>query len=110
MLLIDPWAALQPESRDILRRLDSMDKPWVQVIVVWNPRDPQTTADARRIRAALDEALPRKLKEGRAASALAVRGVPTLEDFGMVLPAVIAAAGRHYLRLAQDHLPEEATE
>jgi len=110
VLLIDPWAALQPESRDILRRLDSMDKPWVQVIVVWNPRDPQTTADGRRIRAALDEALPRKLKEGRAASALAVRGVPTLEDFGMVLPAVIAAAGRHYLRLAQDHLPQDATE
>jgi hypothetical protein len=29
-----------------------------------------------------------------------VRGVPSLEDFGVVLPTVIAAAGRHYVRLA----------
>ena len=107
VLLIDPWAAMQPECRDILRRLDSTDKPWVQVIVVWNQRDTQMRADTERVRAALDAALPRKLREGRATSALAVRGVPSLEDFGVVLPAVIAAAGRHYLRSASAHLPPE---
>jgi FxsC-like protein len=82
-----------------------MDKPWVQVIVVWNQQDSQMQADTEQLRAALDAALPRKLREGRATSALAVRGVPSLEDFGMVLPAVIAAAGRHYLRSASAHLP-----
>ncbi|MGH3262091.1 MAG: FxsC protein, partial [Trebonia sp.] len=107
VLLVDPWAALQPECRDILRRLDSMDKPWVQVIVVWNQQDAQMQADAERLRSALDAALPRKLREGRATSALAVRGVPSLEDFGMVLPTVIAAAGRHYLRSASASLPQE---
>ena len=110
VLLIDPWAAMQPECRDILRRLDAMDKPWVQVIVVWNQQDAQMQSDAERIRAALDAALPRKLREGRATSALAVRGVPSLDDFGMVLPAVIAAAGRHYLRSASAHLPQEPHE
>jgi FxsC-like protein len=110
VLLIDPWAAMQPECRDILRRLDAMDKPWVQVIVVWNQQDAQMQTDAERIRAALDAALPRKLREGRATSALAVRGVPSLDDFGMVLPAVIAAAGRHYLRSASTHLPQEPHE
>ena len=101
---------MQSECRDILRRLDAMDKPWVQVIVVWNQQDAQMQTDAERIRAALDAALPRKLREGRATSALAVRGVPSLDDFGMVLPAVIAAAGRHYLRSASTHLPQEPHE
>jgi FxsC-like protein len=100
---------MQPECRDILRRLDAMDKPWVQVIVVWNQQDAQMQSDSERVRAALDAALPRKLREGRATSALAVRGVPSLDDFGMVLPAVIAAAGRHYLRSASAHLPNSRT-
>jgi FxsC-like protein len=107
VLLIDPWAALQSECREILRRLDSMDRPWVQVIVVWNQQDAQMQTDAEQIRVALDAALPRKLREGRATSALAVRGVPSLEDFSMVLPTVIAAAGRHYLRTASARLPQE---
>jgi FxsC-like protein len=110
VLLIDPWSVLRPEYREILRRLDSMDKPWVQVIIVWNPRDAQLATHEQRIKSALGDALPRKLREGRAASASAVRGVPSLEDFGMVLPAVIAAAGRHYLRLASASVPEEAAE
>jgi FxsC-like protein len=100
VLLIDPWAALQSECQEILQRLDSMDNPWVQVIVVWNHQDPQMEADAERIRTALNGALPRKLREGRAISALAVRGVPSLREFGMVLPPVIAEVGRHYLRKA----------
>jgi FxsC-like protein len=108
VLLIDPWAVMQLECREMLRRLDPLDKPWVQVVVVWNEQDTQLAADAEKVRAALDAALPRKLREGRATSALAVRGVPSLEDFGTVLPAVIAAVGRHYLRSASTHLPNEA--
>lgn len=108
VLLIDPWAVLQPERRDMLRRLDLMDKPWVRVVVVWNQRDEQLKADADKIRAALEAVLPRTLREGRATSALAVRGVPSLEDFGVVLPTVIAAAARHYLRSASIDLANGA--
>jgi FxsC-like protein len=104
VLLIDPWAVLQPECQEMLHRLDQLNTPWVQVVVVWNSQDPQLREDGDKLRAALDVALPRKLREGRATSALAVRGVPSLEDFGMVLPSVIAAAGRHYLRFASDRL------
>jgi FxsC-like protein len=86
VLLVDPWAAVQPECRDILRRLDSLDKPWVQVIVVWNQQDAQMQTDTERLRSALDAALPRKLREGRATSALAVRGVPSLEDSANLPP------------------------
>jgi FxsC-like protein len=104
ILLVDPWATLQADCREVLQRIDSMDTPWVQVIVVWNQQDPQLEAEADRVRAALQAALPRKLKEGRAISALAVRGVPTLREFGIVLPDVMAEAGRHYLRRASSQL------
>lgn len=105
VLLIDPWAVLNQECREMLRRLDEMDKPWIQVVVVWNHQDAQMQADAPQIRTALEDALPRKLREGRATSALAVRGVPSLEDFGVVLPTVIAAAGRNYIRTVSARLP-----
>jgi FxsC-like protein len=110
VLLIDPWAVLQLECREILRRLDPLDKPWVQVVVVWNRQDAQLQADADKVRSALEAALPRTLREGRATSALAVRGVPSLEDFGTVLPTVIAAASRQYLRFASTHTPNGAVE
>jgi FxsC-like protein len=103
VLLIDPWAAMQSDGQDVLRRLDRLDKPWVQIVVVWNQQDMQLQADADKIRSALESVLPRTLREGRATSALAVRGVPSLEDFSTVLPTVIAAAGRHYLRYASAH-------
>ena len=105
VLLIDPWAVMQLECRQMLRRLDALDKPWVQVVVVWNRQDTEMQADAEKLRSALEAALPRTLREGRATSALAVRGVPSLEDFGAVLPTVIAAAGRQYLRYASTHPP-----
>lgn len=76
VLLIDPWAAMQPECREVLRRLDPLDKPWVQVVVVWNRQDTQLQADAEKVRSALEAVLPRTLREGRATSSLAVRGVP----------------------------------
>jgi FxsC-like protein len=108
VLLIDPWAAMQSEGQDVLRRLDPLDKPWVQIVVVWNLQDAQLQADADKARGALEAVLPRMLREGRATSALAVRGVPSLEDFSKVLPTVIAAAGRHYLRYASTHPPNGA--
>lgn len=107
VLLIDPWAAMVPDCREILQQFDSMDSPWVQVIVVWNDQDAQMQSDRRRVREALSGVLPRKLREGRATSVSAVRGVPSLEEFGMVLPRVIAEAARHYLRTASALLPQD---
>jgi FxsC-like protein len=100
VLLIDPWAVMQLECREVLRRFDPLDKPWVKVVVVWNRQDTQLQADADKVESALAAVLPHTLREGRATSALAVRGVPSLEDFGAVLPTVIAAASRQYLRCA----------
>jgi FxsC-like protein len=89
MLIVDPWAATVPESRDILRQIDSSGKQWISVVVAW-PKD----TERDRLRAALEKALPRKLVEGRATSALATKGVPTLAEFATVVPAILRAAER----------------
>ena len=50
---------MQLECREVLRRLDPMDKPWVQVVVVWNRQDTQLQADAL---VTLDTNLARRLE------------------------------------------------
>jgi FxsC-like protein len=105
VVLVDPWAAGQPECAQTLRRFDSLSKPWVQVVVPWNRADTETAGAEPRLREDLDKALRSKLAEGRATSAMAVRGVPCLEDYNTVLPAVVRAAVRHYLKHAPAHPP-----
>jgi FxsC-like protein len=100
VLIVDAWATRQDGRRDLLRRLDAMNKPWVQVLIPWNRLDEENAAQEARLRDALETSLRRKLAEGRVTSSLAVRGVPTLEDFAAVLPAVIMSAIRHYFRYA----------
>ena len=100
VLIVDAWATQRDAQRDLLRRLDAMNKPWVQILIPWNRQDEENAAQAARLRDALEAALRRKLAEGRVTSSLAVRGVPTLEDFRAVLPAVIMSAIRHYFRYA----------
>ena len=97
VLIVDPRAAMVAESREILQRIDAADRPWISVVVGWNPK---MTADDGVMKAALEAALPQKLVEGRATSLLAIKGVPTLADFGAVVPTVLRAAERSFLRAA----------
>ena len=105
ILIVDPWAAQLDKYLKQLMRLDAMDKPWVQVLVPWNRHDTETVQAEAKLRDALEAGLRRKLAEGRATSALAVRGVPTLEDLSQVLPIVISKAVRQYHRRAPAHPP-----
>jgi FxsC-like protein len=106
VLLIDPYATLVRASREMLQKLDALNTSWVQVIVVWSERDLQMKADRERLMTALHGTLPHKLTEGRAKSVSAVRGTRSLEEFSRMLPPIITAAGRHYLRIAAAQLPQ----
>jgi FxsC-like protein len=105
VVLVDAWATGQPECAQTLRRFDSMNKPWIQVVVPWNRADPETAAAEAGLRDSLDKSLRNKLAEGRATSLMAVRGVPCLEDFNAVLPALVRTAVRQYLKYAEAHPP-----
>jgi len=100
LLIIDPWAVMRPECQLRLARLRLENKPWVLVVIPWNPADGETAAAADRLRRALDSALGHKLERGRVTSAIAVEGVPSVDAFDAVLPLLIPVAGSGYLRHA----------
>lgn len=74
-------------------------------MVPWNRQDAETASAALKLRQSLDISLHHKLAEGRIASRAAVNGVPSLEEFGRALPAVVRAAARQYLKHAQAFPP-----
>jgi len=105
VLIIDPWAVTSPACRRLLTRFNLHEKPWVQVVIPWNPADAESAAEEGRLRLALHSALRRKLERGRATSAMAVEGVPSLDGFAGVLPWLILAAVKHYLGHARAFPP-----
>ena len=105
VLLVDPWAALQPRASQLLARLDQLEKPWVQVVVVWNRKDAEMTAAAGELRRALAETMPSRLSGGRATELLASHGVPSLSGITGALQDAMRHASRQYLRSAQAHPP-----
>jgi FxsC-like protein len=106
VLLIDPWAVLQSQCRQVLARLDELDKPWVQVVVVWNRKDAEMAAADGELRRALAVTMPSRINlQGRATSLLGSQGVPSLSDITPALKDAMRHAARQYLKYAQGHPP-----
>jgi FxsC-like protein len=106
VLLVDPWVVLQARYRLVLARLDELDKPWVQVVVVWSRKDAEMAAAEGQLRRALAEAMPSRLKGGgRVTCQLACQGVPSLSDITPALKDAMRHAGRQYLKYALGHPP-----
>jgi FxsC-like protein len=104
VLLVDPWAALLPETRDLLRRAAVKHDPWVGVMVIWDRKgDPQTVSEEPMFRSRIEHFLARDL-EGRAA--VRFTEVETYDDFRVLLPAVAHSAARYHLRHAAARPPE----
>lgn len=102
VLLVDPWEATRPRCQQILARLDELGKPWVQLVVVWNRRDAEMTAQETELLKALDAAMPITRRDRVRMTALhAVRGVPSIEDIPPVLGDSMRHAARQYLRYAE---------
>ncbi len=105
VLLVDAWAIRQADYREKLRRIDFLRNAWVQVVVPWNRNDAELIRAEVSLRQGLDTALKEKLAAGRADCRIAVNGVPSLEEFSMVLPVVVRVAARHYLAHAHAYPP-----
>jgi FxsC-like protein len=98
VMFVDPWAVTVPEILRVLQEIDKADDPWVSVVVPWNAKDQEIEMEAEMLRRRLQAAMPRKLSEVSAASLIAVSGVPSIEDFAMVVPVVMRTADRQYMK------------
>jgi FxsC-like protein len=105
LLIIDPWAVTRSECQRLLARFRLPDKPWIRVVIPWNPADAETAAAEQRLRLALDSVLRLKLEQGRVTSKIAVEGVPSISDYRAVLPLLIPEAGNRYLGHARAFPP-----
>jgi FxsC-like protein len=94
VMLVDPWAALDPDRGVRLREFHKSPKPWIQPMVPWSLSDGQTAIHERTLQTALDQALPSVPPP-----------LPTLETFGNALPKAINAAVRNFLRHAEPRPP-----
>jgi len=106
LLLVDAWATTDPGRQESLRQLDELGKPWVSVMVPWNRQDRETAEADNKLKHSLDASLRRKLADGRITSRTSVGGLPSLEEFGMALPAMVSAATRQYLKRAHAYPPD----
>jgi len=86
LCLVDAWATLSPEDRKKLRRFDELDQSWISVLVPWNIHDAEMTAAERDLRRALSQSLQRKLDSVPRRCKMAATGIPTLTEFGELLP------------------------
>ncbi|MET8157640.1 TIR-like protein FxsC [Sphaerisporangium sp. NPDC005289] len=105
VLIIDPWAGDDPELLGQLRRLDDLDKPWIDIIVPWNRDDDQTYRLEGELARKLEEVLRRRLVEGRMSSRISARDTSTIEEFGRTLRAVVHRVGNQYLKHTTAHPP-----
>jgi FxsC-like protein len=86
LCLVDAWAALSPACAAQLRRLDQLEHSWVSVLLPWNSQDAELTAAEAELRERLRELLGRKLDSVPYRCRLAAIGIPTLREFGEIMP------------------------
>ena len=106
VLLVDPWATVRAECREKLRRIDALGKPWIQVLVPWNYQDTETIDAEPELKQSLEISLKEKLAAIRVDCKAAANGVSSLDEFGIVLPMVVRAAARQYLKHTDVYPPD----
>ena len=106
VLLVDPWATLNPERHERLRAFDQLAKPWVQVIVPWSAADAQTAANDGVLRHSMGDALGTRTNQAQLPGRHPLMGLPSLHQFGNALPAAINDAVRNHLRNSAPNAPD----
>ncbi|MFE3284490.1 TIR-like protein FxsC [Streptomyces sp. NPDC059233] len=110
ILIVDRWAVEDEHRRQRLAAFDQEHRPWINVVVPWNRYDSQSRAKEAELARRLEETLPVKMRQGRAACRAAANGVASMETLGQILPQVVEAAAQQFLRHAQVYLPAGNTQ
>jgi FxsC-like protein len=105
LYLVDAWVSLSVKHQEQLRRLDSMTEPWVSVLVPWNAQDPGMREADEELRAKLEQQLGRKLRGVPRRCPMAAAGIPTLQDFGQILPEMTMVMLKRFRKEATAHPP-----
>ncbi|HEV2637487.1 MAG TPA: FxsC protein [Actinocrinis sp.] len=107
IVLVDPWATLDPGHRAVLDELDRVcrAKPWIRIIVPWNTRDPETAANAPLLHGGIDARLGRARAQGRIPPRRARPGPGDGTGLDLAVGEELRAALAQYLRQSAKYLP-----
>ena len=107
ILIVDPWAAQDPELSELLHSFDqvSYDKPWVRLVICWDKDGSGDGNQINELERGLQRTLDRTRAQCRMANPEAVAGLAKVAAFGERLPGVIAAAEQGYFRRTRAFTP-----
>ncbi|WP_308377917.1 TIR-like protein FxsC [Streptomyces sp. ISL-98] len=105
ILLVDRWALRDDALRERLAAFDAEPQPWTSVVVPWNRADHQSRAAEAELTELMEVTLPTMLRQGRAASRAAARGITSMEAFAQILPQVVESAAQQFLRHSEVYPP-----
>jgi FxsC-like protein len=106
MLVVDSWATLSAERRERLRLVDSVDQPWISVLVPWNRNDLETVTADKELRQNLHRALGQKLGGMPRIFGADAANISSLEAFRDVASEMAVLTGQQYLLHAEARPPE----
>jgi FxsC-like protein len=104
ILIVDPWATVQPEFRRALTRFNSTGQPWIQLMIPLNVKDEETANAQGILQDSIEELFGTKLALGTT-TGRALRTVASPEGFSEALPRIVSEVARQYLRHAEAYPP-----
>ena len=105
LCLVDAWLSVSESHHERLERLNQVREPWVSVLVPWNTQDPQMRAAEHDLREQMHHHLGLKLAGVPRRCQMAASGIPSLQDFGQILPEMTMIMLKRFLRDAPAHPP-----
>jgi FxsC-like protein len=105
LCLVDAWVSLSPRHQEQLNRLDQVAEPWVSILIPWNSQDLGMRTARDDLRANLQQHLGRKLAGVPRRCQMAANGIPTLQDFGQLLPEMTMIMLKRFRKEATAHPP-----
>jgi FxsC-like protein len=105
LCLVDAWVSVSDQHKERMTWLDQVPEPWVSVLVPWNTQDIGLLEATADLREKLRERLGRKLASVPRRCQMAASGIPTLQDFGQILPEMTLIMMKRFRKEAEAHPP-----
>ena len=105
LCLVDAWVTVSPEHQQRLRHLDGLDQTWVSVLVPWNSQDAEMAKAQQVLRDALGKSLGNRLASVPHQCRMAATGIPTLQEFGQLLPQMTMIMLKRFRQSAPAYPP-----
>jgi FxsC-like protein len=105
LCLVDAWVTVSPAHQQQLRHLNALDQDWVSVLVPWNSQDADMAKAERELRDGLENALANRLASVPYQCRMAATGIPTLQDFGQLLPQMTMIMVKRFRQQAPAYPP-----